>query len=125
MAEMKSVRDTRRDQMFLHLEPPEIERLKRFGALRHYPAGTPIMKAGEVAEGLAFVLKGEIEVLQGGAVSARAVIVRHGPGNFLGELAQLSDRPALVDAVAATDVDALVLPGPRLRDVLVQEAGLG
>jgi thioredoxin reductase (NADPH) len=125
MAPQKSVLDTRRDQMFLHLEPAEIERLRRFGVLRHYPAGTPIMKAGEVAAGLAFVLKGEIEVLRGGAVSSRTVIVRHGPGNFLGELAQLSDRPALVDAVAVTDVEALVVPGPRLRDVLVQEAVLG
>jgi thioredoxin reductase (NADPH) len=125
MAAVKPIREARRDQMFLHLEPPEVERLKRFGTLRHYPAGTPIMKAGEVAEGLAFVLHGEIEVLQGGAVTTRSVITRHTPGNFLGELAQLSDRPALVDAVAATDVDALVVPGPRLRDVLVQEAGLG
>jgi thioredoxin reductase (NADPH) len=83
------------------------------------------MKAGEVAEGLAFVLKGEIEVSHGGAVSARNVIVRHGPGNFLGELSQLSERPALVDAIAATDVEALLVPGPRLRDVLVQEASLG
>jgi thioredoxin reductase (NADPH) len=83
------------------------------------------MKAGEVAEGLAFVLKGEIEVLRGGAVSSRTAIVRHGPGNFLGELAQLSDRPALVDAIAVLDVEALVVPGPRLRDVLVQEAVLG
>ena len=111
--------------MFLHLEPAEIERLKRFGTLRHYSAGTPLMKAGEVAEGLAFVLKGEIEISQGGAVSTRDVIVRHGPGNFMGELSQLSERPALVDGVAATDVEALVVPGPRLRDVLVQEATLG
>ena len=125
MAPITSVRETRRDQMFLHLEPAEIERLRRFGSLRHYPAGTPIMKAGEVTEGLAFVLKGEIEISQGGAVSTRDVIVRHGPGNFMGELSQLSERPALVDGVAATDVEALVVPGPRLRDVLVQEATLG
>jgi thioredoxin reductase (NADPH) len=124
-ASAKSILETRRDQLFLHLEPSEMARLERFGTLRGYPAGTPIMKAGEVAEGLAFVLKGEIEVSQGGAVSARNVIVRHGPGHFLGELSQLSERPALVDAIAATDVEALLVPGPRLRDVLVQEASLG
>lgn len=121
----KSVLDTRSHQMFLHLEPAEIERLRRFGTLRHYAAGTAIMKAGEVAEGLAFVLSGEIDVLRSGAIASRTVIVRHQPGSFLGELAQLSDRPALVDAIAVTDVEALVVPGPRLRDVMVQEASLG
>ena len=125
MAEAKSVLDTRRDQMFPQLAPQEIERLERFGEVRHYPAGTLITRTGKVSEGLVFVLKGEIEVRQGGAVSASTVITRHGPGSFHGELAQLSDRPSLVDAAAATDVEALVVPPARLRDVLVQEASLG
>src|SRR5579872_4222790 len=125
MAEGKSVLDTRRDQMFPQLAPQEIERLERFGEMRHYPAGTLITKTGKVSEGLVFVLKGEIDVKQGGAVSQRQTIVRHGPGSFHGELAQLSDRPSLVDAEAATDVEALVVPPARLRDVLVQEASLG
>ena len=83
------------------------------------------MKAGEVARGLAFVLGGAIDVRQGGAVSQRQAIVQHGPGSFLGELAQLSDRPALVDAVAVGEVEAIIVPSQRLRDVLVQEAELG
>jgi thioredoxin reductase (NADPH) len=125
MAEGKSVLETRQYQMFPQLAPPEIERLERFGEIRRYPAGTLITRTGKVSEGLVFVLKGEIEVRQGGAVSASTVITRHGPGSFHGELAQLSDRPSLVDAVAATDVEALVVPPARLRDVLVQEASLG
>jgi len=111
--------------MFPQLAPQEIERLERFGEIRHYPAGTLITRTGKVSEGLVFVLKGEIEVRQGDAVSASTVITRHGPGSFHGELAQLSDRPSLVDAAAATDVEALVVPPARLRDVLVQEASLG
>jgi len=125
MAEGKSVLETRRDQMFPQLAPQEIERLKRFGEIRHYAAGTLITRTGKVSDGLVFVLKGEIEVRQGGAVSPSSVITRHGPGSFHGELAQLSDRPSLVDAVAASDVEALVVPPARLRDVLVQEASLG
>ena len=111
--------------MFPQLAPQEIERLKRFGEIRHYPARTLITRTGKVSEGLVFVLKGEIEVRQGGAVSASTVITRHGPGSFHGELAQLSDRPSLVDAAAVTDTEALVVAPARLRDVLVQEASLG
>ena len=125
MAEKPSVLDTRRDQMFPKLSAHDFARLQRFGCIRQFPPGTMIMKAGDVAPGLAFVLKGTIDVRQGGAVSHRQAIVQHGPGGFLGELAQLSDRPALVDAVAEDAVEAIVVPPRRLRDVLVQEAELG
>ena len=125
MAETPSVMETRRHQMFPHLDEHDFSRLRRFGEVRHFPSGAAIMKAGEVAEGLAVVLKGTIDVRQGGAISQRQPIVQHGPGSFLGELAQLSDRPALVDATADGEVEAIVVPSRRLRDVLVQEAELG
>ena len=43
----------------------------------------------------------------------------------MGELAQLSGRPSLVDGVAKEPVEALVIPPSRLRDLLVEEAELG
>ena len=43
----------------------------------------------------------------------------------MGELAQLSGRPALVDAYAAGAVEALLIPPERLRALLVAEAELG
>ena len=43
----------------------------------------------------------------------------------MGELAQLSGRPALVDAVAKEPVETLVIPPQRLRDLLIEEAELG
>ncbi len=43
----------------------------------------------------------------------------------MGELAQLSGRPSLVDAVAKEPVEALLIPPRRLRDLLVEEAELG
>src|SRR5476651_23966 len=125
MSEPASVIETRRHQMFPTLDAHDFSRLRRFGQVRSFPSGTLIMKAGEVAPGLAFILKGKVDVRQGGAVSQRQSIVQHGPGSFLGELAQLSNRPALVDATAMGEVEAIVVPPRRLRDVLVQEAELG
>jgi len=125
MAEMTSTIETRRHQMFPKMDERDIARLRRFGEVRHFAPGAAIMKAGEVAEGLAVVLKGVIDVRKGGAVSQRQPIVQHGPGSFLGELAQLSDRPALVDATAEGEVEVIMVPSRRLRDVLVQEAELG
>jgi thioredoxin reductase (NADPH) len=53
------------------------------------------------------------------------VIAEHGPGAFIGELAQLSNRPSLVDVHALTDLEVLRIKPERLRAVLVAEAELG
>lgn len=124
-SEKPSIIETRRDQIFPTLSAHDFTRLRRFGEVRTFAPGTFLMKAGEVAQGLSFVLKGHIDVRQGGAATGGQSIVKHGPGSFLGELAQLSDRPALVDAVAEDEVEAIVVRPRRLRDVLVQEAELG
>ena len=117
--------ETRRHQMFPVLDAHDFERLRRFGEIRSFAAGEYVVKAGEVAPGLLFLSKGKLEISQGGPIGSRQVIVDHGPGSFFGELAQLSGRPSLVDAQAKEEVEGILVPPRRLRDVLVQEAELG
>ena len=116
--------ETRRDQMFPVLEPAEIEQLARFGERKSYSAGERIFATGEISPGALIVLTGQIDVTQRGLEHPEP-IVTHGPGSFMGELAQLSGSPSLVDAAAAKAVEALVIPPRRLRDLLVEEAELG
>ena len=66
-----------------------------------------------------------MEITQDGGLGRRETIVTHGPGQFIGELAQLSARPSLVNAEALEPVEALVVRSQRLRDLMVQEAELG
>jgi thioredoxin reductase (NADPH) len=115
----------RRDQMFPTMAPADIERLHRFGESKFYKTGERIVKAGHVAPGLIVILSGKVEVTQGCGPEQRETIVTHLPGQFGGELAQLSARPSLVDAEAVEPVQALVIRSDRLRDLLVQEAELG
>src|SRR5579863_2272684 len=116
--------EARRDQMFPVLEPAEIERLARFGERKSYPEGAGIFTTGEVAPGAFIILSGRAESSQH-RLDRTEPIVTHGPGSFMGELAQLSGRPSLVDTVAVEPVEALVIPPRRLRDLLVEEAELG
>jgi thioredoxin reductase (NADPH) len=125
MAVTSSTIEARRGQMFPVLTQADWTRLERFGTARRYPAGSRIFTAGEKGPGLLFLRQGKILVSQSGPAGAREAIVEHGPGQFLGELSQLSDRPALVDAEASADVEGILLPAQALRDVLVQEAELG
>ncbi|TGP24470.1 MULTISPECIES: cyclic nucleotide-binding domain-containing thioredoxin-disulfide reductase [unclassified Mesorhizobium] len=114
----------RRDQMFPALADADIEHMRRFGEARTYAAGEHIVTAGTVSPGLIVILSGKVEITQAG-LGPREAIVTHGPGNFIGELAQLSSRPSLVNAEAASPVEAIVIPSQRLRDLMVQEANLG
>jgi thioredoxin reductase (NADPH) len=114
----------RRDQMFPTLAEADVERLRRFADASSYAAGERIVSAGEVAPGLIVVLSGRVEIAQDG-LGRRELIVTHGPGQFIGELAQLSARPSLVNADAVEAIEALVVRSERLRDLMVQEAELG
>ena len=115
----------RREQIFPTLRPAEIDRLQRFGEAVSYEAGARIVKAGDIAPGLVLIRAGKVEITQNDGLDRRETIATHGPGQFLGELAQLSERPALVDAEALERVEALIIPSRRLRDLMVQEAELG
>jgi thioredoxin reductase (NADPH) len=119
-----SIIETRRDQMYPTLEPSEIERVRRF-RMRAFAPGEPLAKVGKVGGGLSIILSGEVDVTRYDSSGQRAPIVTLGPGAFLGELAQLAGRPALVDATARGPVEALIIPPDQLRALLVAEAELG
>ena len=117
--------EARRDQIFPALEPAEVGRLWRFDELKSYAAGDRIVTTGEIAPGVFIILAGRVEVTDRGMPGHSELIVTHGPGSFMGELAQLSGRPSLVDAYAKEAVQVLVIAPRRLRDLLVEEAELG
>jgi thioredoxin reductase (NADPH) len=120
-----SIIDTRRHQMFPVLKPMEIERVRRFGKARSYGAGEALAKVGEKGHGLTIILAGRVDITQHDESGRREPIVTHGAGAFMGELAQLAGRPALVDAYAQTPVEALIISPDQLRALLIAEAELG
>ena len=114
--------------MYPQLKPAEIDRLRRFGTLRSYAPGEMLVRSGEAGHGLTVILSGEVEITQhsdGSDGGEQRLIVTHVAGSFMGELAQLSGQPALVDATATAAVEAIVIPPERLRALLVGEAELG
>ena len=116
---------TRAAQMFPTLSTLEVERLRRFGEVRSFDKGQALVKVGESGHGLTIFLSGQAEISQHDQSGRRTPIVTHGPGNFMGELAQLSGRPALIDSYAITPGEALVIAPGQLRALLIAEAELG
>lgn len=115
----------RREQMFPHLEAYEIERVRRFGEIKSFAAGEALAQVGKVGAGVIILLNGSVDVTQRDMKGHDTPIVTHVPGSFMGELAQLAGRPSLVDAVATTTVEALVIAPAKLRALLIAEAELG
>ena len=122
---LMAIIDTRRDQMFPSLSAEEIDRIRRFGDIAQAKAGAMLAKAGEVSPGLMVILEGRARISRRDAHDESHMIVEHEPGQFIGELAQLSNRPSLVDVQALTDLEVLRIKPDRLRAVLIAEAELG
>jgi len=124
-APLPSHLETRRDQIFPTLTAAEIERLQRFGSVCSYALGTLLLKAGCPSPGLQVILSGAARVQAHDEHASDREIVEHRAGSLVGELSALSGAAALVDVIAATHVNALLIATARLRDLLVEEVELG
>src|SRR3981081_2315241 len=115
----------RHEQSFPALTAPEIARMRRFGALRHYSDGEKLFETGKPGPGMFIILSGHVAITQRDGLGHVTPVIDQGPGQFLAEIGQLSGRVALVDGHAAGDVETLLIPPERLRALLVAEADLG
>src|ERR1700716_4620348 len=117
--------DTRREQMFPRLTPQEIDRLRRFGEVRHYAAGEALFVTGDIAPGMCVLIKGSVRVTRRDPLGHSATVVEQGPSEFVAEVGQLSGQPAFVDVHAIDEVEALLIPPEKLRALLIEEPELG
>ncbi len=116
---------SRRHQMFPELTEAEIERVSRFGSVRHYSQGDRLFAAGEPSPGMFVVLKGHVSISQRDGLGHVAPITTHARGQFSGEVAQLSGRHGLVDGYADDEVEVVLIPPDQLRALIIAEADLG
>jgi thioredoxin reductase (NADPH) len=117
--------DNRNEQMFPKLTPNEVNRLHRFGEVRHYAPGEALFVTGSVAPGMYVLIKGSVRVTRRDPLGHSAPIVEEGPGQFVAEVGQLSGQPAFVDGHAVDDVEALLIPPENLRALMIEEPELG
>jgi thioredoxin reductase (NADPH) len=132
---------SRFQQMFPVLSEAEIDRIRRFGELRRFPAGELLFHAGEAVSGMYVILSGRVGIVprdglgQTVPVGAFAELIGAPleemtevvPGEVIAEIGQLSGRADLAnyDARAVGDVEAIVVAPESLRSLLVAEAELG
>jgi thioredoxin reductase (NADPH) len=123
-----SLIEERRDQMFPVLTPVQMEVVRRFasGEPRSFPPGAPMFEVGQIGAPIWFVLKGSIKASRRDGLGRGGLIAYEMPGQFSGEVNQLSGRAVLADGHAGPEgCTALPFDSAHLRALLVGSAEIG
>ena len=84
---------------------------------RHFHDGEYLFEAGQRDYSFFIVKAGHVEIVDGTGDSPKTVIV-HGPGDFTGEVAQLTGSPALVSGIARGECDVFEISPEALHQLL-------
>jgi len=83
----------------------------------HYAAGDVIFQQGELGTEMFIIQEGEVDIVK--HINGESHALSHlEKGDFFGEMAVLESVPRTADAIAATDVRALVINGARFDEML-------
>ncbi|MBV9769256.1 MAG: FAD-dependent oxidoreductase, partial [Bryobacterales bacterium] len=110
--------------MFPKLDEAQIARLTRLGEERNVAAGEIIFDQGDAEHGVFIVLTGSIELINL-SNGQEATLMIHGPGNFTGEVNQLSGRRSLVRCRAHEAGKLLEISRANLQRVMQDDTELG
>jgi thioredoxin reductase (NADPH) len=113
------------EETFPNFAPGEVARMERHGERRRYGDGEALLEAGKIAPGAFVILKGHVATSERDGLGRVTPIIDQGPGQFVGEVVQLSGGASLVDTIAEGEVEALLLPPHGLRSLLIADAALG
>ena len=91
---------------FAELPLTAVERLSASLIAASYPAGTELMRQGEVGDDFVVIAGGEVEVVVDGHL-----IQRLGPGSGIGEIALMRRSARTATVVAETEVTGYRIPG--------------
>jgi thioredoxin reductase (NADPH) len=110
--------------MFPKLSEEQIARLAPMGKTRQAGAGQILFDPGDLDHGVFVILHGTIEI-ESIANGAHTTIRVLGPGEFTGEVNQLSGRRSLVRARVRDSGMVLEIARPDLRLIMQTDAALG
>jgi thioredoxin reductase (NADPH) len=106
------------------LDETQLEVLSRYGHEREVSAGQTLVSPGDTGYDFLVVLRGAIEVLHGAGTAAERLIVRFGPGGFVGSLNNLTGQTVQVTSRASGPGRVLALKTAELRRVISHEPAL-
>lgn len=98
--------------------------LESLGRIRRFGQGEAVFHEGDDAGGVVAILSGRVKVSLSGVAGREVVLGFPGPGELVGELAALAERPRSATVVAVEDVEALGIPGADFRRFVAEHPRL-
>ena len=118
MSEIDTMLLLRRVPLFASLEPEDLQRIARTCSERTYAAEAMLMREGDIGNELLVLVEGSVRVVRFDAEGNERLIRTYEPGDHIGELAVLRERPRAASVIADTDVRGLVIDGANLKAIL-------
>ena len=106
------------------LDAAAVATLEGLGSRRRVTPGEYLFREGDPTYEFYVIISGAAEIVVQ-ADGTEQVIVRHGPGRFLGELSLLTGQRVFVSARVVEPGEVLVLPREALRHVIATNPRLG
>ncbi|HXD66119.1 MAG TPA: Crp/Fnr family transcriptional regulator [Solirubrobacteraceae bacterium] len=95
------------------------------GRLRQVAKGEAIFHEGDDAGGVVAVIDGTVKVSLIGTGGREVLLKFSGPGELVGELAAVSDRPRTADVTAVNEVEALFVRAADFRRLALEYPRIG
>jgi signal transduction histidine kinase len=112
------------NKLFSLLSPEELKKLKLIASEQTFQAGQEIFKEGDPGDGIYLVREGLVEISFLGGEASSCVLTEARPGDLLGEMAVIDDKPRSASAVARKDTVVYFMPRAQILEFIAQSPGL-
>jgi thioredoxin reductase (NADPH) len=106
------------------LDAADLALVTQLGVRRQVREGEYLYREGDVTYDFFVLVSAEVDIVVA-VDGAERVIIRHGPGRFLGELNMLSGLHVFVSAKVVTGGEVVVVSRDRLRQLMATKPRLG
>jgi CRP/FNR family transcriptional regulator, cyclic AMP receptor protein len=97
---------------------------RQAGVLRTFPAGTVIVHEGDPSQHVIVVIAGSVKVTASVPGGGEFILGLRGPGDILGEMATIDQRPRRGTISAISRTETLVVPGDRFARLKSEHPGI-
>ncbi len=118
---MERVLFLRRVPLFADLSPADLKHVAAIAEERFFHDGDVIARQGDPGDEMFIIVSGEVRVLEaadGGSDAPGAEVARRKPGEFVGEMALISQGPRVASLVAADHVRVLCIDQKQFEGML-------
>jgi thioredoxin reductase (NADPH) len=110
---------------FPSLGEPQLTVLAARGEYRKTSEGEVLYREGDRPYDFVVICEGKVAVVDGHDTPDENVVAIHGPRRFLGEISMLTGEASFVTAVVVEPGEVLVVPVEQLRELVLEDTGLG